>query len=135
MLSVLLDDYTYIKQPNFAHTCKAEPKFTHTLTNANIYTHRLKIHLSVELNTFFYTFISKREREREREREKGKNSNSGNTCVHVRWLVGWILWHINPSRSFNAKSIFIQINNSILSNSVKSKYTVQLSKIFLFQAI
>ena len=25
------------------------------------------------------------------------------------WLVGWNLWHINPCRLFNAKSIFKQI--------------------------
>ena len=32
----------------------------------------------------------------ERERKKG-------------WLVGWVLWHINLCRLFNAKSIFMQI--------------------------
>ena len=31
--------------------------------------------------------------------------------------------------------MFIQIINSILNNSVKHEYTVQLSKTFLFQAI
>ena len=34
------------------------------------------------------------------------------------WLVGWVLWHINLCRLFNAKSIFIQIISSILNNSV-----------------
>ena len=34
------------------------------------------------------------------------------------WLVGWlVLWHTNLCRLFNAKSIFIQIINSI-SNSL-----------------
>ena len=50
-------------------------------------------------------------------------------------LVVWVLWHINLCRLFNAKSIFIQINSSISNISVKYKYTVQLSKTFLFQAI
>ena len=25
------------------------------------------------------------------------------------WLVSWVLWHINPCRLFNTKSIFMQI--------------------------
>ena len=29
------------------------------------------------------------------------------------WLVGWVLWHINLCRLFNAKFIFIQINSAI----------------------
>ena len=33
-------------------------------------------------------------------------------------LVGWVLWHINLCRLFNAKSIFIQIISSISNNSV-----------------
>ena len=36
----------------------------------------------------------------------------------VGWLVGWVLWHINLFRLFNAKSIFIQIISSISNNSV-----------------
>ena len=36
----------------------------------------------------------------------------------VGWLVVGVLWHINPCRLFNAKSIFIQSINSILNNSV-----------------
>ena len=43
------------------------------------------------------------------------------------------LWHINHCRLFNAKFISIQINSSILNNSVKHKHT--LSKTFLFHAI
>ena len=27
----------------------------------------------------------------------------------VGWLVGWVLWHINLCRLFNAKSIFMKI--------------------------
>ena len=42
---------------------------------------------------------------------------------HFLWLFGWVLWHINPCRLFNAKSIFIQINSSLSNNSVKYKYT------------
>ena len=34
------------------------------------------------------------------------------------YLFVWILWHINPCRLFNAKSIFIQINSSISNFSV-----------------
>ena len=37
----------------------------------------------------------------------------------LRFKVGLVLWHINLCRLFNAKSIFIQINNSI-SNSCYS---------------
>ena len=35
-----------------------------------------------------------------------------------RWLVVWVLQHINLCRLFNAKLIFIQIISSILNNSV-----------------
>ena len=50
-----------------------------------------------------------RERERERERER----------VYVcSWLAGWVLWHINTYRLFNAKFIFIKINSSISNNSL-----------------
>ena len=53
-------------------------------------------------------------------------------------LVVWGLWHINLCRLFNAEFISIQIISSISNNSVHSlynKYTVWLSKTFLFQAI
>ena len=52
-------------------------------------------------------------------------------------IHGWLFvsWHINHCRLFNAKFIFIQINTSILNDSVKHKYAVQLSKTFVFQAI
>ena len=33
-------------------------------------------------------------------------------------LVGWVLWHINYCRLFNAASILIHINSSISNNSV-----------------
>ena len=36
----------------------------------------------------------------------------------VGWLGGWVLCHINLSRLFNAKSIFIQIISSISNKSV-----------------
>ena len=36
----------------------------------------------------------------------------------TKWLVSWILWHINFCRLFNAKSIFKQIISSISNNSV-----------------
>ena len=45
-------------------------------------------------------------------------TKSGETINHTlqgiglvtrRWLVGWVLWHINLCRLFNAKSIFMQI--------------------------
>ena len=32
--------------------------------------------------------------------------------------IVWVLWHINLCRLFNAKSIFIPINSSILDNSI-----------------
>ena len=34
------------------------------------------------------------------------------------WLVFGVLWHINLSRLFNAKSIFIEIISPISNNSV-----------------
>ena len=37
--------------------------------------------------------------------------------VSLVWF-GLVLWHINPCRLFNAKSIFIQIISSISNNSV-----------------
>ena len=52
----------------------------------------------------------------------------------LNWF-GLVLWHINHCRLFNAKSIFIHINSSISKNSVLHKYTVEMSKTFLFQAI
>ena len=39
-------------------------------------------------------------------------------CVCASWLVGWVLWHINLCRLFNAKFIFIQIDCSISNNSL-----------------
>ena len=50
-------------------------------------------------------------------------------------LFVWVLWHINFCWLFNAKSIFIQMNSSISNYTIQPKYTVYLSKIFLFQAI
>ena len=40
------------------------------------------------------------------------------------WLVGWVLWHNNHCRLFNAKSIFIHIKSSISNNSVLHKYLI-----------
>ena len=39
-------------------------------------------------------------------------------------LFVWVLRHINLCRLFNAKSIFIQMHNSISNNSAEHKYTV-----------
>ena len=36
----------------------------------------------------------------------------------VGQLVGWVLWHINLCRLFNANSIFIQIVSSVSKNSI-----------------
>ena len=52
-----------------------------------------------------------------------------NSC----WLVGWVLWHINLCRLFNAKSIFIQIISSVSNNSVLHEYTVLSLKHFYFK--
>ena len=36
------------------------------------------------------------------------------SCVRaVGWLSGWVLWHLNLCRLFNAKSMFMQIVSSI----------------------
>ena len=48
----------------------------------------------------------------------------GSKMVLVGRLVGWVLWHINLCRLFNAKSIFTQIVSSISNNSVLHDYTV-----------
>ena len=50
-------------------------------------------------------------------------------------LVVWVLWHMNDCWLFNTVSIFIQVSSSTLQSLVKHKYTVQLSKTFLFKAI
>ena len=52
----------------------------------------------------------------------------------VDWF-GLLLWHINYCRLFNAKSIFKSINSSFSNNSVEHKYTVLMSKTFLFRTI
>ena len=36
---------------------------------------------------------------------------------YYKWLVGWVLWHINLCRLSNAKFIFIQRISSISNNS------------------
>ena len=62
--------------------------------------------------------------------------NSSDTISHMAGVVvvfGWVLWHINLCRLFNAKSIFIQIISSISNNSVLHEYTVWLSKHFCFK--
>ena len=43
--------------------------------------------------------------------------------IKTLFLFGSVLSHINHGRLFNAKSIFIQINSSILNNSVQHKYS------------
>ena len=53
----------------------------------------------------------------------------------VYFLFIWVLWHINLCKLFNAKSIFIQRNRSISNNSFQHKYSVCLSKTFLFHVI
>ena len=47
-------------------------------------------------------------------------------------MVGWILWHINLCRLFNAKSIFMWIISSISNNSARHGYTV-CQKPFFFK--
>ena len=47
------------------------------------------------------------------------------------WLVGWVLWHINLCRLFNAKSIFIRPR---ISTQFKCKYSL-IVKTFIFQTI
>ena len=54
--------------------------------------------------------------------------------LEVCWLIVWALWHINLCRLFNAKRDFYT-NSSISNNSISHKYTVQVSKTFLIQAI
>ena len=52
----------------------------------------------ISINTIKYVYIN-----------TNKNYIYIYMCVSVLvgWLVGWILWHINLSRLFNAKSIFM----------------------------
>ena len=50
-------------------------------------------------------------------------------CLSVSWLVVCALRHISLCQIH-----FTQINSSISNNPVKQKYTVKLSKTFLFQA-
>ena len=52
-----------------------------------------------------------------------------------RWLVVWVLWHINLCWLFNPKSIFKEITSSISNNSVQHEYTAYLSTTLQFQAI
>ena len=56
--------------------------------------------------------------------------------VRQCWLVVWVLWHINLYRLFNAKSIFIQIVNSLFQ-TIQFSMSIQFNcqKTFLFQAI
>ena len=37
-------------------------------------------------------------------------------CARVCSLVGWVSWHFNLRKLFNAKSIFIQIVSPISNN-------------------
>ena len=46
--------------------------------------------------------------------------------LHIVWF-GLILWYINHCWLFNAKSICIHINNSILNNSISYKYSFLLT--------
>ena len=41
---------------------------------------------------------------------------SHNPHLYIYILFGLVLWHINHSRLFNAKSIFVHINSSVLNN-------------------
>ena len=50
------------------------------------------------------------------------------------WLVGWVLWHINLSRLFNAKSIFmnivlLQTIQFRISTEFKCKYSLIVKNI------
>ena len=58
-----------------------------------------------------------------------RSVKSYNTYIlNIYDLVGWVLWHINLCRLFNAKSIFIQIFSSVWVHNL-------IVKTFLFQAI
>ena len=52
----------------------------------------------------------------------------------VDWFVGWVLWHINLCRLFNAKSIFMQI---VLFQTIQFSMSTQFKcqKTFIFQSI
>ena len=60
-----------------------------------------------EQNCFFLVMIH----ENKNSKEKTQKNIYIKKCRKISngWLVGWILWHINLFRLFNAKSIFIQI--------------------------
>ena len=49
---------------------------------------------------------------------KNKNYVKGVKKNGFGCLVGWVLWHINLCRLFNAKSIFMQTASSTSNNSV-----------------
>ena len=66
--------------------------------------------------------------DREKWRERVKDIRASGTTL-------WWWYHINNSMSINAKSIFIHINSIFSNISVKHYYTVQMSKIVLFQTI
>ena len=51
------------------------------------------------------------------------------------WSVGWVLGHVNLSRLFNTKSIFIQIISSIFKQLSLAWVHILMVKSFLFQAI
>ena len=44
--------------------------------------------------------------------------------IYTRWLVGWILWHINLCRLFNAKSMFLKI---VLFQTIQFKISTEFN--------
>ena len=53
----------------------------------------------------------------------------------VGWLICWVLWHINFSRLFNAKSIFYANNQFYFKQFSLAWVHSLIVKTFLFQAI
>ena len=69
------------------------------------------------------------EKERQIEKtyiQKGKKKEDKETKrkMKMKKSVGYLCFHINLYMLFNAKSIFIQINNSFSNYSVWHRYTV-----------
>ena len=63
--------------------------------------------------------------DREKWRERVKDIRAGSTTWWGWWLVGWVLWHINLCRLFNAKSIFIQFSQTVLIQTIQFSISMQ----------
>ena len=94
---------------------------THTHTHIHVYIYiyaqtaggtRTHAHTHTHTHIYIYIYIF--------SRQEKKFCKEILNCWNIlkRWLVVWVLWHINLCRLFNAKSIFIWIISSILNNSV-----------------